>query len=152
MVNKNRRKEQKVDPGKRLVRSVTGCTWLLLAVMTTVGWMLIDKQFGVSVCIGGVLVNSSFLLLKKDLEQLLDKVSVAGSHAAAVSRTEKIRFFIKFYARLIVLGLLLILLVARLPINMIGLSLGLATVMLSVIGTVLSRGKYFYSEQSLRSV
>lgn len=142
----------KNDPDAALVRYITGFSWLLLVVFSAGSWLVYSDQFAVSVLIGGVLVNVSFFLLKKDIAQLLHKVSEAGRGADAVSRTEQIRFFIKFYARLVVLGLLLILLVARLPVNMIGLSLGLATVMLSVILVVLSRGKIFYSEQSLRSV
>ncbi|WP_319549430.1 ATP synthase subunit I [Desulfogranum marinum] len=145
-------KQSKHDSDAALVRYITGFSWLLLVVFTVGSWFVYSDQFALSVLIGGVLVNVSFFLLKKDIGQLLHKVSEAGMAADAVSRTEKIRFFIKFYARLVVLGLLLILLVAKLPINMIGLSLGLATVMLSVILVVLSRGKIFYSEQSLRSV
>ncbi|WP_208597629.1 ATP synthase subunit I [Desulfogranum mediterraneum] len=134
------------------MRSIIAFSWLLLVLFSGGGWYLYSASFGVSVVAGGVLANVSFLLLKKDLEGLFTKVSQAGGAAAAVSQTEKIRFFIKFYARLVILGLLLILLVSKFSIHMIGLSLGLATVMLSVIVVVLSRGRSFYSVQSLRSV
>ncbi len=109
-----------------------------------------DTHFAVSVLIGGALINVSFMFLKNDIEQLLNKVGAAGERAGAVTRVEKIRFFVKFYARLIILALLLIVLVSKMAINMIGLSLGLATVMLSAIISVVSM-KFFYSEESLRS-
>ena len=140
------------DHGVRLVRHVAVFSCLLTVVIAGAGWVFLGTVFALSVLEGGALANVSFLLLKKDVEQLLNRVVAAGVRAEAVSRTEKIRFFIKFYARLIIFGLLLIVLVSKVPVHMIGLSLGLATVMLSVIATVLGRGKHFYSEQSLRSV
>jgi len=152
MESKVSNQQEPVDPGVRLVRSVTGVSWLLTIVLSGGSLFMFGQLFALSVVLGGVLINISFLLLQKDLRQLFTKISRAGDHAAAVSRTEKIRFYVKFYARLIILGLLLIALVSNMALNMIGLTLGLTTVMFSVIVVVLSRGKTFYSEQSLRSV
>ncbi|PIE59774.1 MAG: hypothetical protein CSA32_02360 [Desulfobulbus propionicus] len=126
---------------RRLIRRVVCFSCLLLVLLSAGSWLAVDKVFAISVLIGGILANSSFLLLKNDTEQILGKVAVAGGRSGTVSRVETVRFFIKFYARLIILGLLLLVLIARVEMDMIGLSLGLATIMISVIAMMLSRVK-----------
>ncbi|WP_028579697.1 ATP synthase subunit I [Desulfogranum japonicum] len=135
-----------------LIQAVILTSWLIVIVFILAGWYVQGEQFALSTLIGGILVNGSFLLLKKDIEQLLNKVSMAGISPDSVSRAEKIRFFIKFHARLVVFGLLLIALVAKCPVNLVGLALGMATVVLSVVVVVLSKGKKLYSKLRLRSV
>ncbi len=150
MERKSRKETVGLDSRLKMVRYIMGLSCLMVIVFTLGSWFIVERQFAISVLIGGALINVSFLLLKNDIEKLLHKVSVAGERSGAVSRVEKVRFFLKFYARLIILGLLLIVLVSKFSINMIGLSLGLATVMLSAVITVVSM-KLFYSEESLRS-
>ncbi len=103
-----------------------------------------------SVFAGGILAGGSFFLLKKDIEQMIGRVSRAGQEFKAVKTAEKIRFLLKFYARIIVLGLLLFVLVTKVNINMIGLAVGLSTIMLSVIIVFLSKGRTIYSVQSYK--
>jgi hypothetical protein len=102
------------------------------------------------VLIGGVLASGSFFLLKRDIEQLIDRVASAGEQAGGVKKMEKVRFFLKFYARLFVLGLLLYVLTTKISINMIGLVIGLSTVMLSIVVVVLARGRMIFSVQSFK--
>ncbi|WP_457573442.1 ATP synthase subunit I [Desulfolithobacter sp.] len=139
-----------VEPGILLLRYIQVFSWLVLIVFVAGGWYLFSWPFARSVLIGGVLANGSFFLLKKDIEQLIHRVAMAGGDMRSVKRIEKIRFFLKFYARLILLGLLLFVLATKLSINMIGLVLGLSTIMLSVIIVVLSKGRMLYSAQSIK--
>ena len=150
MESKSSIERTSIDPRLKLVRNIFGLSCLMVLLFTLGSWIIIDKHFALSVLIGGALINVSFLLMKSDVEKLLHQVSVAGARSGAVSRAGKVKFFIKFYARLIILGLLLIMLVSKFAINMIGLSLGLATIMLSAIIIGVSV-KLFYSEESLRS-
>jgi len=116
---------------------------LLLVVMFTLGsGYIIDWTLAQSVLIGGVMSSGSFFLLKRDIEQLIDRVALAGTQSKGVKKMEKMRFFLKFYARLCVLGLLLYVLTTKISINMIGLVIGLSTVMLSVVIIVLARGRW----------
>ncbi len=140
--------QEGAEPGIQLLRFVQLFSWIFLAILVSGSWYILkDWVFARSVLIGGVLANGSFYLLKRDIEQLIGRVSAATDGRKAVKRVEKLRFFLKFYARLIVLGLILYLLATRININMIGLVAGLSTVMLSVITVVLSRGKKIFSVQ-----
>ena len=113
--------------------------WLLLAVLALGGWWLVDSGFAQSVALGGLLVNASFWLLAKDAQRLLQRASQA--EAGMMVQTEKTRFFLRALARWIVLGLLVFVAATKVPINVIGLTLGFATVMVSVVIIGIGAGK-----------
>ena len=113
--------------------------WLLLAVLALGGWWLVDSSFAQSVALGGLLVNASFWLLAKDAQRLLQRASQA--EASMMVQTEKTRFFLRALARWIVLGLLVFVAATKVPINVIGLTLGFATVMVSVVIIGIGAGK-----------
>lgn len=100
---------------------------------------MFDWQVAQSIILGGVLVNGSFWLLQKDAQRLMLRVSQA--EAGMVVHTEKTRFFLRSFARLVVLGLLLFVVAVRVPINVVGLTLGFTTVMVSVVIIGLSTSK-----------
>jgi hypothetical protein len=105
--------------------SLTGlqiCSWLLLAAMTATGWWFFSLPFAKGVLVGGGLANLSFLLLKRDLEGVL-----AGPLQAV-----KGRFFIKYYSRLAALCLVLFVLVRYRAVPVVGLLVGLSTILLSI--------------------
>jgi len=141
---------KQVEAGVALLRMVQQFNLLMVAVFTAGSWYIIDWTLAQSVLIGGVLASGSFFLLKRDIEQLIGRVASAGEQAKGVKKMEKVRFFLKFYARLTVLGLLLYVLITNVSINMIGLVIGLSTVMLSVIIVVLARGRMIFSPQSFK--
>lgn len=142
----------KTTPENAILLSILQVSLLILAVFIAGGWYLYDWVFAQSIIAGGVLANGSFFLLKRDVEQVITRVSTTGGSFRGIKAMEKVRFFIKFYARLIVLGLLLFVLATKVRIDMIGLALGLSTVMLSVIVVVMSKGKTLYSVQSVKGV
>lgn len=130
-----------VDVGVYLVRRVMIFSGLLTAVLAIGGWYIFGWCFSRSVLIGGILVNVSFWLLKTDIKQLMERVGNEEGSQGASFTLERTRFFLKFYARLVVLGLLLIVLASQAAIDVIGLTLGLTTVMFSVVIIGLSTGR-----------
>ena len=96
--------------------------WLLLAAMAAAGGLFISPSFAKGLFIGGLIANISFILLKKDITRVL-----AGPLNAA-----KGRFLIKYYIRLTVLALILFFLVKYKSIHLVGLMVGLSTVVISI--------------------
>ncbi len=140
-------------PDLKILRNIQWFSLLMTAVFTVGGWYLRDMQFALSVLLGAVLVNGSFWMLKRDSEKILDRVvQSSGDEVKSVQKMERIRFIFKFYAKLIVLGLVLYAASTRMELNMIGVALGLSTVMLSVFIVVLGGGRKVYSLQSTRGV
>lgn len=137
------------DTGKKLLRYVQRFNWLLLTFLMVGSWILTSEVFALSILIGGLLANVSFFLLRRDLERFLDNYSKAGMNWGAVKKLEKIKFFLHFYGRLMVLALVLYFLVTKVSIDVIGLIIGLSTIMLSVIIVVLSKGSALLSVQGV---
>jgi len=138
------------ESGVALLRMIQLFNLVMVVVFTAGSWYIIDWTLARSVLIGGVLASGSFFLLKRDIEQLIDRVASSGEQVKGVKKMEKVRFFLKFYARLFVLGLLLYVLTTKISINMIGLVIGLSTVMLSIVVVVLARGRMIFSVQSFK--
>ena len=124
-----------------VVQQVLLCSVLLLGILVAVCWCLQDWSFARSILIGGLLVNGSLWLLKKDAQRLMQRGREADESVAAGINFEKTRFILRSFARLVVLGLLLFVLASQVPINVIGLTLGFATVMFSVVIIGLHTGK-----------
>ena len=115
------------------IRKVEIVNWLLLVAMTVAGWLTFSVAIGQSLFIGGVLVNVSFWLLKRDLIKLM-----AGELIGV-----KARFLLKYYARLSVLAVIFFLLIKYVPLNIPALLVGLSTVMVSIVCTMVLEAKKF---------
>ena len=96
--------------------------WLLLLGMTAAGGLFVSPYFGKGLFIGGLIANVSFIFLKKDITRVLS----GPLHEA------KGRFLIKYYIRLTLLALILFFLVKSRSIHLVGLLLGLSTVVISI--------------------
>jgi len=94
----------------------------LLIIMAAVAWPFYDLLIVSSILVGGAIVNLSFWLLKKDLTKLLQ-----GDLTAV-----KARFFIKYYARLALIAIVLFLLIKNGSVNVIGLLIGLSSIFFSI--------------------
>ena len=141
------------NPEMKILRAIQYLSLLMSAVFTAGGWYLKDTQFALSVLLGAVLVNGSFLVLKWDSAKILERVAASNAdEVKTVQKMERVRFVFKFYAKLIVLGLLLYAASTHMQLNMIGVALGLSTIMLSVFIVVLGGGRKVYSIQSARGV
>ncbi|HEB69699.1 MAG TPA: ATP synthase subunit I [Desulfobulbus sp.] len=133
----------------RILRSIQWVSLVMTVIFVGAGFFIWGTSVAQSVLLGSLLVNGSFWLLKRDAEQILGRVSTSNPDMVrTVQRMERVRFIFKFYAKLVVLGLLLYAVSTRMQLNMIGVALGLSTVMLSVIGVVVSGGRKLYSIQS----
>ena len=133
----------------RILRSIQWVSLVMTVIFVGTGFFIWGTSVAQSVLLGSLLVNGSFWLLKRDAEQILGRVSTSNPDMVrTVQRMERVRFIFKFYAKLVVLGLLLYAVSTRMQLNMIGVALGLSTVMLSVIGVVVSGGRKLYSIQS----
>lgn len=127
------------DDGASIVSRVMIGSMALLLALTVGGGLLQGWVFARSLLIGGLLVNGSFWLMQRDIRRLLRRVGEIGSDAGV--NVEKTRFLLRSFVRLVVVGLLLFVLATRMPIDAIGLAVGFATVMVSVVIIGLGAGK-----------
>ena len=122
-----------MSENEQLVRRVLTLAVALTLILAVSGWVFVGSAFALSVLVGAALACGSFYLLQRDIRQLMDRLAADSSVADAVSGMEKARFLLKSLGRFTVLALLLFALAAKIAIQPIGLVLGLATIMLSVV-------------------
>jgi hypothetical protein len=138
------------EAGKSLLTYVQRFNWVLLAALIVGAWYMFSRTMAQSVLIGGLLASVSFFMLRRDIDLFMTNFSQAGMNWRAVKKLEKVKFFLKFYGRLTVLAVVLYLLITRISIDVIGLVIGLSTIMLSVVIVVLSRGSMLLSTQRIK--
>lgn len=113
---------------------VQAYNWLLLALITAVGCFAVSSGFAAGILVGGIIANCSFTLLKNDLLRVM----------AGPLNLARLRFFIKYYARLMVLVLIMFFLVRHKVVNTAGLLIGLSTVVISIGVTATGAAKKIY--------
>ncbi|MGP8049723.1 MAG: ATP synthase subunit I [Desulfobaccales bacterium] len=105
--------------------------WLVLAVLVVAGFVFAGQEFALGILVGGLVVIINFHLLHQALHGMLARAA-AGSPEEAKGRARAYfaaRQLLRFFALLLVIFLL----VSRGWVNIIGLVLGLSTVVLTLI-------------------
>ncbi|MFA7381948.1 MAG: ATP synthase subunit I [Desulfurivibrionaceae bacterium] len=125
----------KASPGEVSLGKIMLFNWLLLGVLTGLGWLGYSDFHALSVFIGGAIANLSFLSLKRDLLRLF-----SGPLEAV-----KPLFFMRYYLRLsVVVGVLFLLVRYRL-VHPLALLVGLSTVLLGIGLAVMVAARSIYS-------
>ncbi|MBU0674825.1 MAG: ATP synthase subunit I [Proteobacteria bacterium] len=113
------------------LRKIHLYSWGLLLFLVVISRVFTTGLVSQSILIGGLVANISFWLLKKDLLGLIQ-----GNLAVV-----KTKFFIKYYARLSLLAVILFVIIKYRPVNIIGLLIGLSTVMVSIVLTAVGMAR-----------
>ena len=108
---------------------------MLLCSITLAAWVAFSGRIALSILIGGVISTVSFNWLKKDIH----KIFQGSLHAA------KILYFVKYFARLAIIAIILYWLVKNERVDVIGLLGGLSSIVLSIVITALSASRKVHS-------
>jgi len=118
--------------------------WTLAGIFTGIAWLYYPLFIAKGVLIGSLLANISYLGLKRDLKTLLQgKLLLNGNVQMA-----KNKFYLKHYAKLAVLAVILYFLVSMHIAHPIGLLIGLSVVVISITITTISAVKKFFFKAS----
>lgn len=124
--------------GDLSLRVVQWVNWLALGVLAAGAWFGYSAFAARSVLVGGAIANLSFFFLKRDLTRLL-----GGDLTAA-----KARFFMRYYVRLGFVVVILFLLVYYRQVQVVGLLVGLSTVLLGIGIAVAGAARRLYTTRS----
>lgn len=123
-----------------------------LVVLTGGSWLIMSWSFAQSVLIGGVIAIASFFSGHRDIASFL-RTFEAPVEAEEGEKKEKKGsgksvFIIKFWLRLALIAVILLFFIKSGKANVIGLLLGLSTVVFAIILTTVSvAGRYFLSRK-----
>jgi hypothetical protein len=120
-------------------------SWIYLLVLTLGSWIIVSWSFAWAVLAGGVVSILSFLVAHKDVIGFIDSLAPAqdGEQDKQALKKSKLGFIIKFWFRMLIIGIVLLLLIKLGKINVFGLILGLSTVVFTVTFTALSVARHY---------
>lgn len=103
-------------------------------VMTLAAAIFVSLWFAWSVLVGGLISMCSFWVANKGVVRLVESVTSLGSpdDQKAQSRQEQKGYLLRFWLRIIIIGIVLMVLIKGHLVNIFGLILGLSTVVLTV--------------------
>jgi hypothetical protein len=110
-------------------------SWVLLLVLTGLSAIFMPLAFAWSVLVGGLLAIVSFRLAGADVVRLLATVSAQPTPEArqTLARQGQKGYLLKFWLRLLFMGVVLLVLIKGRLVDIFGLLVGLSTVALAVI-------------------
>ncbi|MEN8199515.1 MAG: ATP synthase subunit I [Thermodesulfobacteriota bacterium] len=121
-----------------------------LVALTAGSWLVMSWGFAQSVLVGGVIAIASFFSGHRDIELFLRTFQKPpeGEENKKKGGAGKARYIIKFWLRLALIGVILLLFIKSGKANVIGLLLGLSTVVFAIMLTTVSvAGRYFLSRK-----
>ncbi|RPI76394.1 MAG: ATP synthase subunit I [Desulfobacteraceae bacterium] len=104
---------------------LTRNNWLILFGLAGVSFFAMPPAFTLGVILGGLLIIINFNMLQ---QSILRTIPVEGPVSL-----KKVPLFLKYYLRLLIMGTILYIIVAREWADPIGLSVGLSTIVFSIV-------------------
>lgn len=132
------------------LRKMQVLSWVCLLVLCVGSWLLVSWEFAWSVAVGGVLSIVSFMLSHQDVARFMKSLdsSEEGQGEKKALQVGKAHYIIKFWLRLAIIGLVLLLLIKSGKVNIFGLLVGLSTVVFTItLTTVGEAGRYIISSR-----
>ena len=108
---------------QRILTFVTRANWILFAVASIMGFILMPTDFAGGILCGGLLVTANFHLLARTLKSALTPPHLS-SHNVVIA---------KYFLRFIVSGFIIFVLIAGHFVHPVGLIIGLSVVVFSII-------------------
>lgn len=121
-------------------------SWIYLAVLTLGAWVIFSWTMAWSVFAGGLIAVLSFWVSQRDLTQFLHTLPVSEemTESQAKSQFKKSGFLLRFWIRIVIIGVVVLLLVRFSAINAFGLIMGLSTVVFAVALTAVEIVRHYY--------
>ena len=118
-----------------LIKKVELFNWILLALLTSSGFVFLSRDFGFGVLVGGVLAIANFYLMKRSLFRALDP-----------QRKGRTRFFylLKYFLRLAALGLIIAWLLIKGWVSPFGMLLGLSIIVIGIALAGIHEARKFF--------
>ena len=121
-------------------------SWVYLAAMTIGSVVAFSLSFALSVFVGGVISIVSFWVSHTDVIKFVTNLTETSDMEERKEKAKKGKghYLLKFWIRIAIIGVVLLLLIKSGMINIFGLILGLSTVVFTVTLTAFSVAKHYF--------
>jgi len=130
------------------LQKVQSICWMVLAGLTLGSFFVASVSFAWSVLAGGVISNVSFFISQKDIKGFIESItsSPEPEDREAKAKQGQKGYLLKFWLRIAIIGIVLLLIIKSGVVNIFGLILGLSTVVLAVTFVCLNViSRYYFS-------
>lgn len=121
-------------------------SWICLALLTAGSALFASLAFAWAVLVGGVISIGSFWLSHRDVMRMIESVTALPAIEArqAQARQGQKGYLLKFWVRLALIGVVLLVLIKSQAVNIFGLILGLSTVVLTITILSLNVARHYF--------
>ena len=110
---------------KAAYRQIRWLNWMTLLVMAVSGALLLAPEMTTGIILGGLIIIANFGLLQHTIRRAFSREGTMTATKASV--------ILKYYFRLLGLGVVLFLLIKQGWVHPVGLALGLSTIIISLV-------------------
>jgi hypothetical protein len=128
------------------LQKMQAISWTLLAVMTVASAVLVSLWFAWSVFAGGLISICSFWVSNKDVMRMIESVTSLSSPEDRKAKAQQGQkgYLLKFWLRIVLIGIVLLLLIKGRGVNIFGLILGLSTVVFAIMFISLNVARHYF--------
>jgi hypothetical protein len=121
-------------------------SWICLAVLTLGAAVIVSFEFAAAVLVGGLISICSFWVSQSEVMRVILSVTSLSSleDRQAQAKQGQKGYLIKFWGRLAIIGVVLLVIVKSQAVNIFGLILGLSTVVLAVTFISLNVARHYF--------
>jgi hypothetical protein len=121
-------------------------SWIFLAVLTVGSAILVSWSFALSVVAGGIISICSFWVSNKDIMRMIDSVTslTTPEDRKVQAQQGQKGYLLKFWIRIVIIGIVLLVLIKSKVVNIFGLILGLSTVVVAITFIAMNVARHYF--------
>jgi len=105
--------------------------WIILFILSSISYFLMGQSLTLGVILGGFIIIANFRIFQHTIRRAFS--------SEGVMTTSKMTIIVKYYFRLLALGVILYVLITKGWVDPIGLAVGLSTVVISIVSFGINR-------------
>ena len=121
-------------------------SWIVLTFLAVCSAVVVSPAFAIAVCIGGVVSICSFWMSHNDVLKVIHSVTSLPSldERKAQAQQGQRGYLLKFWIRIVIIGVVLLVIIKSQAVNIFGLILGLSTVVFSITFISLNVMRHYF--------
>ena len=114
-----------------IYRDLRRRNWIILLILSSISYFLMGHQQTTGVILGGFIIIANFKVFQHTIRRAFSP--------QCVMNTKEISIIIKYYFRLLALGMIIYILIDSGWVDPVGLAVGLSTVVISIVSFGINR-------------
>lgn len=121
-------------------------SWIYIVIMTLGSVIMVSLSFGLSVLAGGIISVCSFWVSHRDIMTMVDSVTSIPSPEDRKAKAQQGQkgYLVKFWIRIVIIGIVLLVLIKSQVVNIFGLILGLSTVVFTITFMSMNVARHYF--------